>query len=268
MEACVEKKKGISGSTIKMIAIITMLIDHVGAAILEKLMLQRAALEPGVGTVVTVNMGDPGMSLTVAYYITRCIGRVAFPLFIFLLVEGLEHTRNQWKYLMRMAIFAIVSEIPFDMAFNLCREQIFAGQLFEIHHQNVFFTLTIGLLTIIGLKKMGESKLPPFPAMVLRFGIPITGMALAWVLQTDYGAVGVLAIVVMYLFRKKKVLASAMTCLSLLLSSAMELTAFIAVWPVTKYNGSRGWKLKWLFYLFYPAHLLILWLICLGMGIA
>lgn len=208
------------------------------------------------------------MLLTAVYYTTRLIGRVAFPLFIFLLVEGLLHTRNQWKYLARMALFALVSEIPFDMAFNLCREQIFSGQILEFHHQNVFFTLTIGLLTIIGLKKVEESSLSLPPAMLLRFGIPIVGMVLAWVLQTDYGAVGVLAIVVMYLFRRRKILAEAMTCLSLLLSSGLELTAFLAVWPVAKYNGSRGWRLKWFFYIFYPAHLLLLWLICLGMGIA
>lgn len=255
-----KKKPGITGSTIKMIAIITMLIDHTAATILE-----RMIKEEQLSTMLDMEPVEP---IVIVYYMMRIIGRLGFPIFIFLLVEGLSHTRNQWKYLLRMVLFAVISEIPFDFAFRLSKEQIFSGQILEFSYQNVFFTLAIGLAVIICIQAVQKTELNHLLKVFANIGITSIGMALAFLLHTDYGAIGVLTIVMMYLLREQRMLAAAMTCVILMFSSFLEVSAFLILLPIHAYNGERGWKLKWVFYAFYPVHLLVLWLICLCMGIA
>ena len=247
------RKPGITGSTLKLIAIITMLIDHTGAVLVEGWMQQSAG---GINGIYALYIG------------MRSVGRIAFPIFIFLLVEGMEHTRNRWKYLIRLWIFAIVSEIPFDMAFNLEKSQIFSGQLLEFGYQNVFFTLAIGLMVCIGIRIVEEKALKNGIKIVLNLLMTIAGMAAAELLRTDYGGIGVLAIVMMYLLRHRRVVAVTACCIILMFSSSLEMVAFLALIPICFYNGERGWKLKWVFYIFYPAHLLLLWLIGLLTGLA
>lgn len=120
-------KKGISGSTLKLVAIGTMLIDHTAASVLERILYSG---------------NNYSNTLNIIYVIMREIGRLAFPIFCFLLVEGIVHTHNKWKYAMRLAAFALISEIPFDLAFY--------GKPFFFGNQNVFFTLLIGLFVMIG----------------------------------------------------------------------------------------------------------------------
>lgn len=254
------KRRGITGSTIKLIAIITMLIDHIAATILLRYIKQQ-----NHGSFVwNMATAEP---IEVVYIIMRLIGRLAFPIFIFLLVEGLKHTRNQWKYLLRMLIFAFVSEIPFDLAFNLDKEQICSGQLIELSYQNVFFTLTIGLAAIIGIKSVQATRWRYGIKVLANIGITGIGMGLAYLLRTDYGEIGVLAIIMMYLLQGWTMMATAMTCVILIFSSYLEISSFLILLPIKHYNGERGWKLKWVFYAFYPAHLLILGLICLMLGL-
>lgn len=256
MEAAViQEKKGISGSTIKMIAIVTMLIDHTAAVVLTNIILAQN---------LSFQSSAP---IVILYYVMRIIGRLGFPIFIFLLIEGLEHTRSKWKYLLRLVLFAIISEVPFDFAFTLSKNQIFSGQWIEFSYQNVFFTLAIGLLTVIVLKAIQDTQWNVAVKILLNMGVAIVGMGLGFFLRTDYGAVGVLAIVIMYLFRKRKLLATGMTCVVLMGSSVMEVSAFLVLLPIAFYNGTRGWNLKYVFYAFYPLHLLLLWGICLFTGI-
>lgn len=249
-----EQNRGLSGSSLKMIAMVAMCIDHFAATVLERQLSFGDTLSDALFILV--------------YYGLRLVGRVAFPIFIYLLVQGLEHTRNRWKYLLRMCIFAIVSEIPFDMAFNLSRGQIFHGKLIEFTYQNVFFTLALGLLVIIGIKAVNETNWKLGGKVFCNIGITAAGMVIAALLQTDYGAMGVLAITVMYLFRSQPIVATCACCAVLMLASFLEFTAFAVVPLIVFYNGTRGWKMKWLFYIFYPAHLLVFWLICLALGIA
>ena len=113
------KKKGISGSTLKIIAMITMLIDHIGAAVCMRMMLAEGfgdlngAAEETIKAWVTVHA-----DLYSTYYMFRMIGRIAFPIFCFLLVEGFKHTKDAKKYAIRLFAFALISEIPFDLAFQ------------------------------------------------------------------------------------------------------------------------------------------------------
>lgn len=247
-----EVGRGFSGSTLKLIAMITMLLDHVGAVIVCRMILARAAEHGMVGVV----MDD---ELYMVYRILRDIGRIAFPIYCFLLVEGFEKTHSLTKYALRLGVFALVSEIPFDFALS--------SRVWNPSYQNVFFTLLIGLLTMIMAEKL-ENKLrgTSFELYSFVIGIAVTalGAGLAECLQTDYGAKGILCIMVLFLFRKNKLIQTIGGALAFM----WEKTAPLAFLPIWFYNGKRGLKLKYVFYLFYPLHLLVLYLICVVMGLA
>lgn len=248
-------KKSCTGFTLKMIAVITMFIDHFGATIWERMMLQEALLGARIS-------GDTMYDI---YMVLRCIGRMAFPIYCFLLVEGLTHTRNCRKYLSRLLVFAAVSEIPFDLAFN--------HTILNFTYNNVFFTLFLGLLTIwladeIKRRFMNTPKqVFIYPVFVL---LALFGCAMAdFVFCCDYGASGIVAIWLIYIFKSKPMVGFACSVLSLaLLSDISEICALLMLVPVYCYNGQRGTQVKYLFYLFYPVHLLLLSLACLGLGLS
>ncbi len=133
-------KKGISGSTIKLIAITAMLIDHIAATVLERLIMRSGYLFASYSEESLSAWMDEHLLLYTGYFVMRMIGRFGFPIFCFLLVEGFQHTHNRVKYAFRLFLFALISEIPFDFAFR--------GKWFYSGYQNVFFTLLIGLLAL------------------------------------------------------------------------------------------------------------------------
>lgn len=250
-------KKGISGSTLKMIAIVTMLIDHVGAALVTRILIVNGYLD-------VFNSGDMQVIMSwlqenaALYYtcmIMRLIGRVAFPIFIFLMVEGFEKTRSKTKYAARLGLFALISEIPFDLAFN--------AKVLEFSYQNVFFTLFIGFLAMMAVDFVNKKKWHVAVRVILTPVIVLLAAAVASLLNTDYGAIGIICIMVMYMFRQNKVGQIIAGCVAFL----WEGTAPLAFIPIGFYNGKRGWNLKYVFYAFYPLHLLIIYLICMAMGI-
>lgn len=127
-------RTGITGSTLKIIAMITMLIDHIGATIVLQLVQRNSDNFDAFGNVRMTGM-------VILYYVLRGIGRLAFPIFIFLLLEGFQYTHNRFLYIGRLLLFAIISEIPFDLAVNLSTNSILKGHVLEFTSQNVFFTL-------------------------------------------------------------------------------------------------------------------------------
>ena len=233
------KKSGISGAALKWIAVITMFIDHVAASFL--LYYYRA--------------NDLFATHYDVYPLCRYIGRIAFPIYIFLLIEGLQKTRNVRKYLFRLFLFALISEIPFDLAFEHC--------LWNPDYQNVFFTLFLGLLALCFIRK-AEPYSPKCPHLVAIFQLCmlIAAMLIANLLKTDYSYAGVLAIVVMYYLRSNRTLQVIGGCTILFfLSSTSEIFALLALIPIHLYNNTRGKQMKYFFYLFYPVHLVLLWLL-------
>ena len=220
---------GISGSGLKLIALITMLLDHIGA-------------------ILVVSQGP--------YYTLRLIGRIAFPIFCFLLVEGFLHTKNLSKYALRLFLFALISEIPFDLAFY--------HTVFYPDSQNVFFTLFIGLLVISCNRSLNDAlKNKPGILLICRAAVIAAGMGIAWYLKTDYSYTGVFAISLLNEFRNNRTIATVNACFFLFLLSPMEISAFACIPLIRAYNGKRGLSLKYVFYVFYPVHLLILYLISL-----
>ncbi|MBT9778667.1 hypothetical protein GPL15_19455 [Clostridium sp. MCC353] len=240
---------GINGNTLKMIAVITMVIDHIGAVMIEGGVL--GYYNTGfLNSTLSRRQMELWMNLD---FVCRTIGRIAFPIFCFLLAEGFIHTRDVKKYIGRMAVFALISEIPFDLA-------IF-GTPFNFEYQNVYFTLVIGLLVLLGMSRHPDNGI----AQALSF---MGGCAAAVVLRVDYNVVGVLLITAFYLFHGKKGQRT-IVCggIAAYESSVCLGAGALSLAPIWFYNGERGkMKLKYLFYWFYPAHLMILYLARFLMG--
>ena len=223
---------GIPGSTVKLIAMACMFIDHFAVIFLE--------------------MNHPVLSSFL-----RSIGRIAFPLFAFLLTEGFLHTHSKVNYCRNLFIMAILSEIPFDLAFH--------NSVFDPISQNTLFTLTIGLLTIWAIslieettQKKGQKQYFRIPLTLL---VTAAGSFAAWLFRSDYEFYGILAIVLLYVLRTRRMAASVLSCAVLTLIGPAESFCFFSIPLIMKYNGSRGLKLKYAFYLFYPFHLLVLYLL-------
>lgn len=251
-----------NGYELKLIALFTMLTDHVGASLLWRYMEWTHAYDDGI--------------LMGIYELCRYVGRMAFPLYCFLLVEGFLHTRSVAKYALRLGVFAIISEIPFDLALN--------HSVWEPEANNVFWTLLIGLLLIWGISFVEtfysfwkEKKLDAFigglaaAAVAALMIVPAVFLAEV-VLHSDYGIGGVLAILVLYLFRNYRILAYVLAVLVLyIFAGSSEILALLMLFPLSAYDGTRGgrqgkWD-KYLFYGFYPVHLLVLGILCLVLGI-
>lgn len=208
--------KGINTFTLKMIAVISMIIDHAG-----KTFFPQCIIFP-------------------------ILGRIAFPIFAYTLVEGFFYTRNVKKYLVRLGFFMLLSEIPFDLRRT--------GKLLEFGHQNIFFTLFLGLLTLaLIVKTTSLSK---------QFLIAAISLFLSRLLYVDYGSMGIMMILLFYYFRdKKKEQFLSIGLLNMLMAGTLQMFSMIAFVPIALHNGKQGPKVKWFFYAFYPAHLLVIYLI-------
>ena len=273
-----ENTNRLSGYHLKMIALITMFIDHVAAVLIWRTYVASYRITASMQTSnnivdrIIVWVADNQDAVYSVYEIMRYIGRMAFPIYCFLLVEGFLHTRNVAKYAGRLVIFALISEIPFDLAIE--------GKWITFAYSNVFFTLALGLIAIWGLsyveklyefwqEKQWEEILGRIlslsAALILIVGI---GAFAEIVLHTDYGIGGIVAIAVIYLLRKQKTIAFGASVLALtVITGDIEILALAMLYPVMKYDGSRGKNMKYVFYVFYPAHLFALALICMAMGV-
>lgn len=243
---------GISGSTLKMIAIVTMFIDHLGATVLREILNTPAILN-------TIFTRDIWVAI---YSASRSIGRIAFPIFCFLIVEGFVHTRNVWKYASRLFLFALISEIPFDIALK--------GNFYFPQKQNVYFTLLIGLLVLIAISwcerilKLNDTACRrSFIRHLLSlavFAIAVCliikgGMELAGWIDTDYSYKGIFLIAILYLLHRSRLY----QCAAGAAGFAWELPASLSFIPIFLYNGTRGRQMKYFFYWFYPVHLMLLY---------
>ena len=212
---------------LKLIAVITMTIDHIGAVLMPQ------------------------------YGFLRIIGRIAFPIYCFMLVNGFFYTKNIRKYIGRMLIFAVISEPFFDWA-------IF-GKIYVKSYQNIYFTLLTGLIMLeciefIRKHQFNELKLISY---VLEGIIVILACGVAIFIRSDYEFYGILMIYWFYALRFNKVLMGlfeAYTNMELI--GGVQDFAVLALIPIYMYNGKKGYnKSKWLFYAYYPLHLLIIGLI-------
>ena len=272
------EKKSLSGYHLKLIALITMCIDHIAAVLIWRIYANSFHVRPGMyyseflGERIIFWVSNHHDLVYTVYEWMRYIGRMSFPIYCFLLVEGFLHTRNVKKYGLRLLAFACISEIPFDLAIQ--------GKWWVYSYNNVFFTLALGLLAIWGLSYVEkfyefwvEKQWEPILGriLILSAGLIIIvgcGAFADMVLFTDYGLGGVVAIVVLYLLRGQRMIAFAASVLVLsVITGDTEILALAMLWPIMNYDGSRGKNMKYVFYAFYPVHLLVLALICMELGV-
>lgn len=203
------------------------------------------------------------------------IGRIAFPIFAFQISEGFTHTKNLKKYFLRLLAFAFISQIPF----YLFLQKFIPNTIDEL---NIFFTLLLGLLSIIIYDYF--SKVENQELNYKLFGIPfknligiVFALFIAYIgelLKVDYGFWGIIVIFAFYLLKNKK-LAMIICYITLCIiryginiflygfhieyiyRALATMLPIIFIWL---YNGKQGYKIKYLLYLFYPLHLLLLYL--------
>lgn len=200
-----------TGFQLKLLAMLAMTADHIGAVFFPEIPL------------------------------LRWIGRLAMPVLCFFIGEGLRHTRSPRRYLLRLTGFALLSELPFDLAF-------YGG--IEWGHQNVYFTLALGLLALWVIQSRGMEG----------WLLALTAALAAELLGCDYGMYGVLLILLLDRFhraRSEQLAAAALLNLAFfgLQTQTLSLIALPLLWL---YNGKRGRDDRRLFYLYYPAHLCVL----------
>lgn len=216
------KYKMLNGIHLKIIACAAMLIDH------------------------TCNALYPASP--VAHTLSLSIGRMAFPIFAFLLLEGFLHTRSRKKYALDLLIAALISEIPFDMTLH--------GVWFYPGHQNTCFTLLLGLLFFMCLEKFeSEGKLLYMIAAAAGFGLVFRFS------RVDYGLTAFACFFVLYMLKYQQPAFTALIIATIVYAFSRTAGAYLCVIPFVFYNRQRGnmpARAKYIFYAFYPAHLAIL----------
>ncbi len=267
------KRTTMSNAALKNIAYVTMFIDHFFAIIFTVIMKQ-------------CTMAGQDAELLEAFYSAgRAVGRIAFVLFAYLAAEGFIHTRSRRNYLFRLGAFALISEVPFDLAFS-CR-------VVDVESQNVFFTLFLGVSAMAvwewaerngrrSVKKSSCRRIRILVFRALQVGTVCICCVAAYYLKTDYRYMGVLLIFVFYFTRgwelsPKMTLAAGVmllgtwstNCLRYMDSysasylfefSLREMYGLLAFIPISLYNGRKGRQMpKAVCYGFYPVHLLLLY---------
>ena len=234
---------GLSSNMLRIIAVAFMLSDHIWATYMS--------------------FGD---------WMTY-VGRMAFPIFAFQIAEGYLHTSNFKKYALRLLGFAVVTEIPFNL--------FYSSRVFNPYHQNVLFTLLLGLLAISVIDKLKKNRKAKNIALsVLWLALICVASIVSFV---DYGFLGVLTVVMFYLLRGFPFAwlaqLAAMVLINIVFFEGLVFNveifgrtfeipsqgfAVLSLVPIWLYAGKKGRTSKLMqygFYAFYPVHMLVLYLI-------
>ncbi len=241
----IKKMFNVTSFTLHIFAMFLMLLDHLWA---------------------TVVPGNEWMTI---------VGRLAFPIFAFMIVEGYFHTKNLKKYMLRLFAFALISEIPYNL--------MVGGEVFYFFQQNVLWTFLIGIL-LIELNEKAKRNGKIFLRILAAAGSVLIGYVVGYLSLVDYQHVGVLTVLVFYFFRENKWWSYLAQFLLLtyihgemLKGQVYEIELFGAMWTISKqafavlalipiwlYNGKQGpynKAIKQVYYWFYPVHMLILALV-------
>lgn len=221
------KYRVLDGTTLKIIAMISMVLDHIGDMFFPDVMW------------------------------LRMVGRLAMPIFSFCIAEGFAHTRDKKKYLFRMGVFALISEVPFDLAFE--GKPGFA-------HQNIMLTFFLSIAALMLFDRIrggkdSEGKQIPIGKTVLGVLAVAAVAVAALLLRADYTVFAVIAVFLFYVLRQKHPLirsGAGVAFLALTRTMGYYCATGFSFIPLALYNGKKGKGLKWLFYGFYPGHLLLL----------
>jgi hypothetical protein len=248
--------------SLKLVALFCMLLDHTA-----KVLLTKGILVPYLGV-----EGDLWLRTIMTF-----LGRMSFPIFAWFTAEGCKHTKRPVRYLLRLLLFAAASEVPFQLCFYGAYE---TGVQLACH--NVIFTMLLGAGAILSGRWLEEHGVPKLLADILP---AILAIALGWFLYTDYNAWGVGLIIFLYYLPGEKEQLLFLACWISVFQLIWHgwtghtflwlsrenygklllqwLGAMLSVGFLAAYNGQQGRRAKWLFYIFYPAHLTALFLLTL-----
>lgn len=234
---------GIRSDVLKVLAMILMLIDHIGS--------------------ITGNIA------------LRGIGRLAFPLFVYLSVKSLYYTSNKRKYLFNLLIFAFISELPYDLLLHTVNKGL---PVFNMKSQNVFFTFVVGIMAIELYEKLQHlSYIEKFLKMLLI--CIFLGIIAEVIFRSDYGFYGVVTFGIIYLFKDNKLLLISITPIFIMSTYVLYQISInpencsrnifltlpmLLAYPLMALDNNKRTKnkiFKWCGYWFYPLHQLILALI-------
>lgn len=241
-------KQGISSFTLHLLAMFFMLLDHSWATIVP---------------------GNQWMT---------CVGRLAFPIFAFMIAEGFHYTRNVEKYMLRMLLFAIISEVPFNL--------MYGGSVFYPLHQNVMWTFLMALACMVVIDRMKKEKL--WLAIIIDVVVCLWAFIISSISILDYFGYGVLMVLIFHFFRGKKWYHYLGQFLGLFFINwfglagqvypvevlghtlyiehqGLALLALPIIWLYQGKQGPYNKVIKYSFYAFYPVHLLILGLLVYGL---
>ena len=225
------RTKGLTGNQLKLVDLVTMTIDHIGVQLFPQNLL------------------------------LRCIGRLAFPIYAYMIAEGCRYTRSMHRHFAAMAAFAAAIQLVYSLAMGTLHQCIL-----------VTFALSVGLIWVLQTaqsRKNAEAWIT-FAAAVaavlfITEGLPVLLQGTDF--YVDYGFFGVLLPVGVYLGRTtgEKLGITTLSLLAMCITqSALQIFSLLSVALLALYNGERGrYRLKYLFYIYYPAHLVVIWIISL-----
>lgn len=229
-----DKFKIFNGAQLKYIAMLSMLLDHVN----------KALLYPNLNHDALLKLSD----------LLDVLGRIAFPIFLFFLVEGFFKTKNRMKYLLNLLVFAIISEVPFDL--------FTTRTFFEPNGNNILFTFAMVLVTIWCIDSL-KNKVPKVVWYLFSFVIVAAMCLMTMITGVDYEYHAVLGGYFFYIFHTIYPVSIPFAFASMI----KEPWALLGFGFMLTYNGERGKQNKWMNYAFYPVHLLILGLLRLWLNI-
>ena len=235
-----DRRAGLSGNTLKILAAVSMLLDHIGVLLFPEL------------------------------EILRILGRMALPIFAFMIAEGCRYTRNKFRYFITVFALAVVCQTVYF---------VYNGDTY----MSILVTFSLSILTIYALGACKEvwfdKESSPLKKIAFLFLLVLTVGAVYWlntVLQIDYGFCGCMLPVFAAIFHPTKkaseaylkrwdkipiyVASLAVGALPVAISlGSIQYWSFMAFLPLFLYSGKRGkWRMKYFFYVFYPLHLLLL----------
>lgn len=235
-----QEKFNLTSFKIKCIAVLSMIIDHYAAIMI-------------LGVVGFKNMATLSLSEQIQYTLMRGIGRIAFPIFAFLIVEGFVKTKDRKKYALRMLAFAIISTPTYNIAFGnafIYMSKFVIAFIFG----NVMWTFLLGILMMMVLDKVENTQVQTIFKYISYIAIILIFAFIAETIKCDRKGLGIFSIALFYLFRDSRVKQIISGFLTFFLQGPFSYLGFI---PILFYNGQRGKDMRYFFYIFYPLHLLV-----------
>lgn len=275
------ERKGMAASTMKVLVIISLFLQSLNIVVMDPFLDVESvgkSLEPvaeGFKAVFTpewrlsansmykdaiTEFFDAKAGAWTMYLVFSIVGSFAVPLLCFVVLQEFLTSENKRNDVLIFGMFAIASEIPYDLAMK--------GQFLEYTTQNMFVGIFLGLLVVwamdtISNKMMRSAFIKYFVSML----VFLLGILMAIITKTYFFIFPVLIIVCMYIFREKKMLGPVIGCFAMTTVSPYYLCSFVSLIPINMFNGKIEKKLKYMLPIFYPVHLLILFIIAKCMNL-